>query len=158
MNDSETRGAGLTRAPCELEIGPLTLTDIVRFAGASGDFNPLHHDSAFAHASGFPGVFSMGQLPAGVLSRVAVDWLGLDRILSYRVRFTDKVWPGDALCLIRGECSARFDGGLGTEVLDCTLRAIRQDGVVVVEGWAVARAQVTSLSAPTQNPQGEETT
>ena len=114
-------------------MGPLTRTDIVRFAGAGGDFNPLHHDEEYARAAGFPTVFAMGQMQAGMLSRLATDWLGLGRVRSYKVRFRAKVWPGDVL-ILRGREVGR-DGG----TVRCELEAVREDGgEVAVQAWVTA--------------------
>ncbi len=64
--------------------GPLTRTDFVRYQGASGDFNPIHHDETFAKASGFPTVFSVGMLQAGILASFATDWLGAANVRVVR--------------------------------------------------------------------------
>jgi acyl dehydratase len=77
--------------------GPVTRTDIVRYAGAGGDFNPIHHDEAFATAIGLPSVFSMGLLQAGFLSHLVSDWLGLANVRTFEVRFAARVWPGETL-------------------------------------------------------------
>ena len=128
------------RAEVERRVPTLTRTDIVRFAGASGDFNPVHHDEEYARAAGFPTVFAMGQLQAGLLSRVATDWLGLGNIRSYRVRFKDKVWPGDQL-LLRGWELTRTPGAPGSPaVIACAMAAERVGGRVAVE------ARVTALT------------
>jgi acyl dehydratase len=124
----------------ELTVGPITRTDIVRFAGASGDFNPLHHDEERARAAGFPGVFAMGQMQAGMLSRLATDWLGLRAIRTYRVRFSAKVWPGDVLRLRGREESRQRDDETGEELVHCVLEAVRQDGEVAVKAWVTALA------------------
>ena len=124
----------------ELTVGPITRTDIVRFAGASGDFNPLHHDEERARAAGFPGVFAMGQLQAGMLSRLATDWLGLRAIRSYRVRFNAKVWPGDVLQLRGSEERRHREEETGEELVHCVLEAVRQDGEVAVKAWVTAIA------------------
>lgn len=55
---------------------PLTRTDFVKYQGASGDFHPLHHDELYARETGFPSVFSVGMLQAGLLASYATDWLG----------------------------------------------------------------------------------
>ncbi|MBI2561981.1 MAG: hypothetical protein HYW08_06240 [candidate division NC10 bacterium] len=60
----------------EMRVEGLTRTDFVRYAGASGDFNPIHHDQTFAEASGNPTVFAMGMLNAGILSRVVTRFVG----------------------------------------------------------------------------------
>jgi acyl dehydratase len=118
----------------ERTAGPITRTQIVRFAGASGDFNPMHHDESFALAAGQPGVFAMGQLQAAMLASMVAEWLGADKVVGYGVRFRDKVWPGDRLVL-SGVLTGETDG-----LRDCELKAIREaDGAVVLTGWARAR-------------------
>lgn len=73
-------------------IGPITQTDIVRFAGAGGDFNPLHHDPDYARAAGLPGVIAMGQMQAGMLAAWIAD-LVASRI-SCRIRcVSPHHWP-----------------------------------------------------------------
>jgi acyl dehydratase len=74
-------------------IGPITRTDIVRYAGAGGDFNPIHHDEEFARAAGMPSVFSHGLLSAGLLAQHLARWVGLAHVRSFAVRFTGQVWP-----------------------------------------------------------------
>ena len=124
----------------ELTVGPISRTDIVRFAGASGDFNPLHHDEERARAAGFPGVFAMGQMQAGMLSRLATDCLGLRAIRSYRVRFSAKVWPGDVLLLRGSEERRDREEDTGEELVHCILEAVRQDGEIAVKAWVTAIA------------------
>jgi acyl dehydratase len=78
-------------------FGPLTRTDFVKYQGASGDFHPLHHDETYAHAAGFPSVFSVGMLQAGLLATYATDWLGAANIRRYTLRFQEQCWPDDVL-------------------------------------------------------------
>jgi acyl dehydratase len=78
-------------------IGPITQTDIVRFAGAGGDFNPLHHDPNFAAKAGFRGVIAMGQMQAAILAGLVSDWLGVEHLREYEVRFVAPVFLGDLL-------------------------------------------------------------
>lgn len=116
-------------AAVETRTAPLTRTQIVRFAGAAGDFNPMHHDEPFAQAAGEPTVFAMGQLTAAMLAAFVARWLGRDQVKAYGVRFKDKLRPGDVLVL-RGEI---------TEDGRAALAALREsDGAVVLTGWAVA--------------------
>jgi acyl dehydratase len=116
-------------------VGPISRTQIVRFAGAAGDFNPMHHDDVFARDAGQPGVFAMGQLQAAILAGAVADWLGRDAIVGYGVRFRDKVWPGDELAL-SGRMTSTQDG-----VAEYELQAERvSDGAVVLTGWARSRA------------------
>ena len=74
----------------EVRVEKLTRTDFVRYAGASGDFNPIHHDQTFAEASGNPTVFAMGMLNAGILSRVVSAYVGRPNVRRYRVRFATR--------------------------------------------------------------------
>jgi acyl dehydratase len=78
-------------------LGPITRTGIVRYAGAGGDFNVIHHDEPFARSQGHPSVFAMGLYPAGVLAAAVTDWLGLRGLRSFSARFHSPVWPGDVL-------------------------------------------------------------
>lgn len=94
------RAAPLLRAgdtPESRRIGPVTATDIVRFAGAGGDFNPLHHDPAAAQAAGFPGVIAMGQYTAGLLAALLSDWVGIENLREFEVRFMSPVFAGDVI-------------------------------------------------------------
>ena len=121
-------------APAPLVVGPVTRTDFVRYQGASGDMNPIHHDDGFAAAAGFPSAFAVGMFQAGLLATWATDWLGADAIRRFRVRFREQVWPGDVLtCDGRVESRDRVDGEDQVVVaLTCT----RQTGGVAIDGWA----------------------
>ena len=79
----------------EVRVDKLTRTDFVKYAGASGDFNPIHHDQTFAEASGNPTVFAMGMLNAGILSRVVTGFAGRPNVRRYKVRVSTRAWPGD---------------------------------------------------------------
>jgi acyl dehydratase len=83
----------------ELElVDDLTRTQIVQYAGASGDYNPLHTDNPFATGvAGYPGVFAHGMLTMGMTGRLLVDLAGPEGLLSFGVRFKAQVWPGDTL-------------------------------------------------------------
>ncbi|MGD7704722.1 MaoC/PaaZ C-terminal domain-containing protein [Microlunatus sp. Y2014] len=70
----------------------VTRTDLVRYAGASGDFNPIHHSDHVATSMGLPGVIAHGMFTMGVAARVVTDWLGgTDGILGYQARFARPV-------------------------------------------------------------------
>ena len=72
----------------------LSRDTLVRYAGASGDFNPIHYRDDVARSVGLDGVLAHGMLTMGVAVQPVVDWLGGDsgRILDYQVRFTRPVW------------------------------------------------------------------
>lgn len=106
-------------------FGPLTRTDFVRYQGASGDFNPLHHDEGSAKAAGFSTVFSVGMFQAGLLATYATDWLGQETIRRFTARFQAQCWPGDELTCT-GEVTAVEDQGASSRVtveLTCTRQA-----------------------------------
>jgi acyl dehydratase len=113
---------------------PLTITDFVRYQGASGDMNPIHHDSAFAEGAGYPTPFAVGMLQAGVLATYATDWLGPENVRRFKVQFREQAWPGDQLTY-RGVVAAKREEG-GERLVDLELSAARQAGGTHLEGWA----------------------
>jgi acyl dehydratase len=116
----------------------LTRTQIVQYAGASGDYNPLHTDELFAReVAGYPGVFAHGMLTMGMTGRVLTDWVGDGRLLRYGVRFVKQVWPGDRLTATAEVTAVRDEDG--TPVADLTVTTTNQDGVEVLTGTATAR-------------------
>jgi len=116
----------------EVVFGPLERVDIVRYAGASGDFNPIHTDEGYARATGAPTVFAMGMLPAGYLAHAVSDWFGgPQRLRRFKVRFTTRVWPGDEL-----SCSGRveeIEGGLVRVSLEARRRGPGPDDLDLPE-------------------------
>ncbi|WP_407934087.1 FAS1-like dehydratase domain-containing protein [Halocatena halophila] len=80
-----------------ITVESLTRQDFVRYAGASGDFNPIHYNEPYATAAGIPSVFGQGMLTAGITGRVLTDWVGIDAIDSFGVRFQSRVFPGDTV-------------------------------------------------------------
>ena len=69
----------------------------VRYAGASGDFNPIHWSEDFAKSAGYPGVFAQGMFTAGVLATFLTGWVGEDKIRRFRTRFVGQVWPDEQI-------------------------------------------------------------
>jgi acyl dehydratase len=115
-------------------IGPLGVADFVRYAGASGDFNPLHYDEAHARSAGFASMFAQGMLSAGLLGSYVADWLGPDSVRRFQVRFVGIVWPGDTLT-----CAATVTRAYeqdGERRVDLDISATRQTGDVAVRGTA----------------------
>jgi acyl dehydratase len=111
---------------------PLTITDFVRYQGASGDMNPIHHDPAFAQAAGYPGPFAVGMLQAGRLATYVTDWLGPRTVRRFGVRFKEQAWPGDVLTYT-GKVVSRDEAARTVELeLSCT----RQTGGVHLTGTA----------------------
>ena len=76
----------------------LNRTDLVMYAGASGDFNPLHTDEAFVtEVAGFPTVFAHGMLTMALTGAMVTDTVGDGRLVRFGGRFRSQVWPGDTL-------------------------------------------------------------
>ncbi len=124
-----TVGAG----PAPREIGPVTRTDFVRYQGASGDMNPIHHDEPFAKAAGYPAPLAVGMFQAGALASWAADWLGPDNVRRTRVRWVEQVWPGDVLVLSARVAAKREDAG--ERLVDLELACTRKQGGVAVQAW-----------------------
>ena len=118
-------------------IDKVTRTHIVKYAGASGDFNPLHHDDTVAQSlGGYPSVFAHGMFSMGLTGRMLTDWLGPMALKKFGVRFTRQVWPGDTLTA-RGEVTDVRDED-GQRLATIRVVTVNQNGESVVEGEAVA--------------------
>jgi acyl dehydratase len=113
--------AGVDDRPRPRTVGPITQTDIVRFAGAGGDFNPLHHDPEFAGSVGFERPIAMGQLAAGLLAGWLTDWCGVENLLAYEVRFTAPFSIGDVVELSGVVTSVKeLEDGFGVATVELT--------------------------------------
>ncbi|GAA4487831.1 MaoC/PaaZ C-terminal domain-containing protein [Microbacterium panaciterrae] len=122
------------RDPAPWVLDPQTRTDFVRYQGASGDMNPIHHDQTYAEAAGYASPFSVGMLQAGLLGTYATDWLGADNIRSFRTRFTEQVWPGDVLTCT-GRVTQEYERD-GIAMIDVVLECARQTGGIAATAWA----------------------
>ncbi|MEO8322949.1 MAG: MaoC/PaaZ C-terminal domain-containing protein [Actinomycetota bacterium] len=101
--------------------GPLSREDLVRYARASGDDNPIHQDDEYARSQGAPSVFAHGMLSAGYLAHAVSDWFGGPTNLQrYKVRFTARMWPGDEI-VCTGKVQEIEDG-----VIKVTMEACRR--------------------------------
>lgn len=116
----------------EIRVENLTRTDFVRYAGASGDFNPIHHDEGYARAAGNPTVFAMGMLNAGILSRVPTAFAGRPNIRKYRVRFVTRAWPGDEV-ICSGTVTRKFTEA-GEHRVEGELIAVNQKAETLIRG------------------------
>src|SRR5688572_8877757 len=114
--------------PAPLVVGPITRTDFVRYQGASGDMNPIHHDEPFARSAGYPAPLAVGMFQAGVLSSWAVAWLGPENVRKYKVRWKEQCWPGDVLTFT-GRVARRYEEN-GERRVDLDLVCTRQTGGV----------------------------
>ncbi len=111
-----------------LEKNP-TPRQLVMYAGASGDYNPIHYDRDAAAARGLPGIVVHGQLVSACLMQLLTDWLGEAGMLKkYSVSYKAMTFPGEKL-ILRGQVTKKSDAG---------------DGLVTLSIWA-------------ENPRGEKT-
>jgi acyl dehydratase len=114
-------------------FGPITRSDVVRYQGASGDMNPIHHDEPFARAAGFEAPLVVGMYPAGVLCAWAAGHFGSENLRLLKIRFKEPVWPGDVLEL-RGKIARKYQEQEQRK-LDLELECRKQGGGVAVIAW-----------------------
>ena len=126
-----------TRHSAEI-VNNLTRSQIVQYAGASGDFNPLHTDEVYAtQVAGYPSVFAHGMLTMGMTGRMLTDYVGDARLTYFGGRFTAQVWPGDTL--IATATVIAIESRDGVVVADFDVETRNQAGVTVFHGSATAR-------------------
>jgi len=119
-------------------VEDLKRTQIVQYAGASGDYNPLHTDEVFTtKVAGYPSVFAHGMLTMGMTGRMLTNYVGDGRLTKYGVRFTNQVWPGDTLDATATVLGLRAEGG--KNFVDLEVTTVNQNGVEVLKGSASAR-------------------
>ena len=115
-------------------VDDLSRTQIVMYAGASGDYNPVHTDEKFTkEVAGYPSVFAHGMLTMGMTGRMLTNYVGDGRLTRYGVRFTSQVWPGDTL----NSTATVVDVTDG--IVNLNVETTNQDGAVVLSGYAAAR-------------------
>ena len=117
-------------------VSNITRTQIVKYAGASGDFNPIHHDELYAIRAGNDRVFAMGMMTAGFVSRMITDWIGDGNLRKYRVRFATRIWPGDTVTC-KGKIAKKFTEG-GKNYIEADVFAENQMGEKAIIGNIVA--------------------
>ncbi len=107
------------------------------YAGASGDFNPMHTDEVRAQAAGLPSVFGHGMFTAGILGQALTDFVGVGNLRTYKVRFTKQTWPGEPLTthVDRRHASTRRAASTGST---SSARSSNQAGEAKLTGVAVA--------------------
>ena len=107
-------------------------THFVRYAGASGDFNPMHHDDTVATKVGYPSVFGHGMFTAGVLSHYATDWVGVGNLRRFGVKFKGQLYPGATLS-ITAKVTRKYKEGDENRI-DADLKVVDQNGTEIVQG------------------------
>lgn len=120
----------------EVVVAELTRRDFVKYAGASGDFNPIHYDDDLSQMAGYDDVFAQGMLTAGIAAQAVSHWFGLRAVDSYSVRFEAQVWPGDTVTAVAEITEIeRHDD---TATIQTDIEATTQDDRVVLSGSAEA--------------------
>ncbi len=118
-------------------VDDLKRTQIVQYAGASGDYNPLHTDEVYTkEVAKYPTVFAHGMLSMGMTGRMITNYVGDGRLTKFGVRFTNQVWPGDTLDSTATVEAVREEAG--KHYVDLAVSTKNQNGVEVVKGNATA--------------------
>jgi acyl dehydratase len=125
----------------------LTRTQIVQYAGVSGDYNPVHTDEVFAVHAGFPSVFAHGMLTMAMTAQALTDWLGGDHLTRYGVRFKKQVWPGDRLSVTAEVEDVRTDDS-GQQLAEVTVTTRNGAGEEVLAGYVTARLGLQTGARP----------
>ncbi|MBT5756918.1 MAG: MaoC family dehydratase N-terminal domain-containing protein [Acidimicrobiaceae bacterium] len=122
----------------EVLVKDLTRTQLVQYAGASGDYNPVHTDEKFVtEVAGYPTVFAHGMLTMGMTGMLLTNYVGDGRLTKYGVRFVNQVWPGDTLTGTAEVVEIREEDG--AHLVDLKLTTVNQDDTPVLTGTATAR-------------------
>ena len=122
----------------ETLVEDLKRTQIVQYAGSSGDYNPLHKDEVFTtKIAGYPSVFAHGMLTMGMTGKMITNYVGDGTLKKYGVRFTSQVWPGDTLESEAKIVDIREENG--ENLVDLEIVTTNQDGVAVITGSATAK-------------------
>lgn len=117
-----------------LEKPPVTTTQLVMYAGASGDFNRIHYDLPFAREAGLDGVIAHGMLTMGFAAQLLGQMAGPDGFVKHvEARFQSPVKPGDVVCI---EAEAAAGSGASTEV---TFRGMAGEREVIAGSGTLAR-------------------
>ena len=116
----------------------LSRTQIVQYAGTSGDYNPLHSDEIFTtQIAGYPSVFAHGMLSMGMTGKMLTNYVGDGKLTHYGVRFTAQVWPGDTLNATATVTALREENG--NHFVDLDVVTTNEEGVTVIQGSASAQ-------------------
>jgi acyl dehydratase len=118
----------------EVVVHNLTRTQIIMYAGASGDFNPLHHDEIWATTvASYPSIFAHGQLTMALTARALTSWLDEAELTRLGAQFRKQVWPGDSLTVTATVTAAT------SQLVDIDVVTINQHGDKVLTGYATAQ-------------------
>ena len=122
----------------EVIVHDLSRTQLVQYAGTSGDYNPLHTDEPFAkEVGGYPTVFAHGMLTMGMTGKMLTNWVGDGRLKTFGLDFRSQVWPGDTLTATAIVTEIAEEDG--DQVVKADVTTSNQNGQVVAIGYALAK-------------------
>ena len=122
----------------EVIVHDLSRTQLVQYAGTSGDYNPLHTDEPFAkEVGGYPTVFAHGMLTMGMTGKMLTNWVGDGRLKTFGLDFRSQVWPGDTLTATAIVTEITEEDG--DQVVKADVTTSNQNGQVVAIGYASAK-------------------
>ena len=122
----------------EIVVEDLTRTQLVMYAGASGDYNPLHTDEIYTtQIAGYPTVFAHGMLTMGLTGKMLTNYVGNGRLTKFGVRFTNQVWPGDTLTTTATVLDIQINED--ATLVDLEIKTLNQKDETVVSGYATAK-------------------
>ena len=126
---------------------PITRTHLVRYAGASGDFNPLHHDESFIKAIGMDNVIAHGMLIMGIAGEAVTNWIDQRNLRKFNARFMSMTEPADlndmentknrATITISGKIVKKYEEN-GEKIIECDIIAKDALGSRKLTGFFVA--------------------
>lgn len=111
---------------------PVSQVQLIKYAGASGDFNPIHTVPSYAKEAGLDGTIAHGMLIMGMLGKMISDWAGVKDMVKYGVSFKSKTLPGDVLTA-KGEIK-KITEKEGFSLVDCKVYIEDESGDVKVDG------------------------
>ena len=116
---------------------PVTQLQLIRYAGASGDFNQIHTVPQYAKEAGLDGTIAHGMLIMGMLGQMVSGWVGVKPVVKYGVSFKAMTKLGDVL-KATGEVTKKYEKD-GQKLIDCAVRIADEEGEVKVEGKVTLR-------------------
>jgi hypothetical protein len=126
---------------------PITRTHLVRYAGASGDFNPIHHDQSFIKMIGMKNVIAHGMLIMGIVGECITSWIENKYLIKFNVRFLSMTEPVDwddiektkdrATIIVRGKVIKKYEEN-GKKIFECEVNAQDALGSKKLSGFFIA--------------------
>jgi hypothetical protein len=126
---------------------PITRTHLVRYAGASGDFNPLHHDETFIKMIGMNNVIAHGMLIMGIVGEAITSWIENKNLRKFNTRFLSMTEPVDlndmentkdrAIIIVSGKIARKFEEN-GEKRIQCDIIAQNALGSKKLSGFFIA--------------------